>query len=59
VAGRIYLHRGIAARQFQRTFVLADGVKVAAASMQDGLLFVDLKQTTPDSVVKTINITKG
>ncbi|NOX74589.1 MAG: Hsp20 family protein [Alphaproteobacteria bacterium] len=57
--GRVFLHRGIAARQFQRTFVLADGVEVAAASMENGLLFVDLKQTAPDSVVKTIKITRG
>ncbi len=57
--GRVFLHRGIAARQFQRTFVLADGVEVAAAAMENGLLFVDLKQTTPDSVVKTIKITRG
>ena len=57
--GRVYLHRGIAARQFQRTFVLADGVEVASASMENGLLFVELKQATPDKIVQTIKITKG
>ena len=57
--GRVFLHRGIAARQFQRVFVLADGVEVAAASMENGLLFVDLKQATPDRIVQTIKITKG
>jgi HSP20 family molecular chaperone IbpA len=57
--GRVFLHRGIAARQFQRTFVLADGVEVASASMENGLLFVDLKQVASSEVVKTIKITKG
>jgi HSP20 family molecular chaperone IbpA len=57
--GRVFLHRGIAARQFQRVFVLADGVEVAAASMENGLLFVDLKQATPDRIVQTIKIAKG
>jgi HSP20 family molecular chaperone IbpA len=56
---RVFLHRGIAARQFQRTFVLAEGVEVANASMENGLLFVDLKQSTPDKIVQTIKITKG
>ena len=40
---RVFLHRGIAARQFQRTFVLADGVEVSGASLQNGLLHVDLE----------------
>lgn len=53
---RIYLHRGIAARQFQRNFVLADGVEVAQASMENGLLFIELKRATPKSVVQTIKI---
>ena len=42
---RIFIHRGIATRQFQRNFVLADGIEVKEASMDDGLLFVDLTQT--------------
>ncbi|MCL4116541.1 UNVERIFIED_CONTAM: hypothetical protein GTU68_016075 [Idotea baltica] len=54
--GRVYLHRGIAARQFQRSFVLADGVEVAGASMENGLLHVDLQRSIPDTVVQTIEI---
>ncbi|MFT5001005.1 MAG: HSP20 family molecular chaperone IbpA [Paracoccaceae bacterium] len=57
--GRTFLHRGIAARQFQRTFVLADGVEVANASMENGLLFVDLRQSVPESIVQNIKITRG
>ena len=57
--GRIYLHRGIAARQFQRSFVLADGVEVAGAQMENGLLHVDLTRSVPDRVVQTIKIRKG
>ncbi len=57
--GRVFLHRGIAARQFQRMFVLADGVEVGEAVMENGLLHVDLTQARPQSVVQTINIKKG
>lgn len=57
--GRVFLHRGIAARQFQRMFVLADGVEVGEAIMENGLLHVDLTQARPQSVVQTINIKKG
>ena len=57
--GRIFLHRGIAARQFQRSFVLADGVDVGEALMENGLLHVDLTRAIPDRVVQTINIRKG
>lgn len=53
---RVFLHRGIAARAFQRSFVLADGVEVAGASMEHGLLHVDLKRSVPDTVVQTIRI---
>ncbi|MEM9851922.1 MAG: Hsp20 family protein [Pseudomonadota bacterium] len=56
--GRIFLHRGIAARQFQRSFVLADGVEVAGATMENGLLHVDLRRVTPDAIVQTIEIGK-
>ncbi len=56
--GRVFLHRGIAARQFQRSFVLADGVEVAGASMENGLLHVDLRRALPDAVVQTIEISK-
>ncbi|MCG6902244.1 MAG: Hsp20 family protein [Rhodobacter sp.] len=54
--GRVYLHRGIAARQFQRTFVLAEGVDVAGAAMENGLLHVDLSRAEPERVVQTIKI---
>ena len=57
--GRVFLHRGIAARQFQRTFVLAEGVEVGEAVMENGLLHVDLTRAVPETVVQTINIRKG
>ncbi len=53
---RTYLHRGIAARQFQRTFVLADGIEVLGASLQDGLLSVDLAKPLAERVVRRIEI---
>ena len=56
---RVFLHRGIATRQFQRSFVLADGVDVAGAAMEHGLLHVDLTRAVPDSVVQTIKIKTG
>ena len=58
-ADRIFLHRGIAARQFQRSFVLADGVEVGEACMENGLLHVDLTMSRPETVVQTIKIRKG
>lgn len=58
-ADRIFLHRGIAARQFQRSFVLADGVEVGEAIMENGLLHVDLTLLRPETVVQTIQIRKG
>lgn len=57
--GRVFLHRGIAARQFQRTFLLAEGVEVSGAAMSNGLLHVDLKRSVPESVVQTIRIQTG
>ncbi|TBX29218.1 MULTISPECIES: Hsp20 family protein [Nioella] len=57
--GRVFLHRGIAARQFQRSFVLADGVEVTGAAMEHGLLHVDLKRSAPENVVQTIKIRTG
>jgi len=54
--GRKYLHRGIAARQFQRSFVLADGVEVSGAALENGLLHIDLKRSEPQNVVKTVPI---
>ncbi|MDJ1017334.1 MAG: Hsp20 family protein [Paracoccaceae bacterium] len=56
---RVFLHRGIAARQFQRTFLLADGVEVSGAALTNGLLHVDLARAVPESVVQTIKIDKG
>ncbi|SLN28429.1 Small heat shock protein IbpA [Roseovarius albus] len=56
---RMYLHRGIAARQFQRSFVLADGVEVGDAAMENGLLHVDLTRAQPETVVQRIKINKG
>jgi HSP20 family molecular chaperone IbpA len=53
---RQYLHRGIAARQFQRTFVLADGMEVLGADLRNGLLSIDLARPEPERVLKTINI---
>ncbi|KMW60163.1 Small heat shock protein [Candidatus Rhodobacter oscarellae] len=58
-AGRVFLHRGIAARQFQRTFVLADGVEVVGAAMENGLLHVDLARSAPEKIVQTIKISRS
>ena len=57
--GRVFLHRGIAARQFQRNFVLADGVEVAGAEMENGLLHVELKRLQAKKTVQTIKINRG
>ena len=57
--GRVFLHRGIAARQFQRSFVLSDGVEVGEAVIENGLLPVDLTKAQPETIVQTINIKKG
>ena len=54
---RQYLHRGIAARQFQRTFVLAEGMEVLGADLKNGLLAIDLVRPEPERVVRTIAIT--
>jgi len=53
---RVYLHRGIAARQFQRSFVLAEGIEVTGASTDNGLLHVDLKRPLPETRIKTVEI---
>ncbi len=53
---REYLHRGIAARQFQRIFVLADGMRVSVATLKNGLLSIDLDRPEPERLVKRINI---
>lgn len=53
---RIYLHRGIAARQFQRAFVLVEGIEVVGADLDNGLLNIDLRRPVPESRVRTIDI---
>ena len=53
---RIFIHRGIAARQFQRSFVLAEGVEVKASRLEKGLLHVDLELPIPETQVRTIPI---
>lgn len=53
---RDYLYRGIAARQFQRTFVLAEGIEVKAAELNNGLLSVDLVKLEPERLVRRIEI---
>lgn len=54
----VYLHRGIAARQFTRTFVLADGVEVQSADLNNGLLSIDLRRPEPERKVKKVEITQ-
>jgi len=53
---RQYIHRGIAARQFSRTFVLADGIEVKSADLSDVLLSIDLARREPERAVRTIKI---
>ncbi|MFI0844084.1 Hsp20 family protein [Mesorhizobium sp. IMUNJ 23232] len=53
---RDFIHRGIAARQFQRTFVLADGMRVTSAELKNGLLSIDLDRPQPERLVRKINI---
>src|ERR1700759_4308911 len=53
---REYIHRGIAARQFQRTFVLAEGMEVSGADLRNGLLSIDLTRPEPARIVKTVAI---
>ncbi len=55
-AGKVYLHRGIAARQFQRSFVLAEGIEVAGASLDNGLLHIELARPVSEPDVRTIRI---
>jgi HSP20 family molecular chaperone IbpA len=53
---RIYLHRGIAARQFQRAFLLAEGMQVLGADLTNGLLVIDLARPEPEKVIRKIEI---
>lgn len=57
--GQAFLHRGIAARNFMRSFVLADGMEVAGASLEHGLLHIDLARPEPEKLVKRIPIRAG
>jgi HSP20 family molecular chaperone IbpA len=57
--GKTFLHRGIAARQFLRSFVLADGIEVSAAALEQGLLKIDLVRPAAQSEVRTIEIKTG
>ena len=56
--GRVFLHRGIAARQFQRAFVLAEGIEVKGAWLDNGLLHIDLARPMPEPVVRNIPISR-
>jgi len=56
---RVYLHRGIASRQFQRSFVLAEGIEVKGAWLDNGLLHIDLERPMPEPVVRQIKIESG
>ena len=55
-ADRVYLHRGIAARQFQRSFVLAEGIEVVAATLDNGLLHIDLVRPEAKPKLRTVEI---
>jgi HSP20 family molecular chaperone IbpA len=56
---KVYLHRGIAARQFQRSFMLAEGIEVAGAWLEHGLLNIDLVRRSPDTRVRKVTIKTG
>jgi len=56
---RVYLHRGIAARQFQRSFILAEGIEIAGAWLDKGLLNIDLIRRPPEGLVRTVEIKNG
>lgn len=57
--GRVFLHRGIAARQFQRSFVLAEGIEVLGAALDNGLLHIDMRRDEPERPVRKIKISGG
>ena len=57
--GRVFIHRGIASRQFQRSFVLAEGIEIIGAALDSGLLHIDLERQVPESKVRTIKIEDG
>lgn len=55
-SSRLYLHKGIAARQFQRSFILADGIEVIGAEIDNGLLHINLSRPEPESRVRRVKI---
>lgn len=57
--GKNYLHRGIAARQFQRSFLLAEGIEIAGAYLDNGLLHIDMTRTEPACAIRKIPIGGG
>ncbi len=57
--GGTLLHRGIATRQFQRSFVLADGIEVTGAALDDGLLRIDLERPLANTQIRRIEIASG
>lgn len=58
-ASREFLHRGIAARQFAKTFILADGIEVHSADLNNGLLAIDLVRPEPERLVKKVEINQA
>jgi HSP20 family molecular chaperone IbpA len=56
---RVYLYRGIASRQFKRSFVLSEGIEVVGATLDNGLLHIDLQRVRPEPQVRTIEIKSG
>jgi HSP20 family molecular chaperone IbpA len=56
---RVFLHRGIAARQFQRSFVLAEGIEINNATLENGLLHIDLERQIPEPEIRSIKINSG
>jgi len=58
-SGRVFLHRGIAARQFQRSFVLAEGIEIIGARLDNGLLHITLERIVPEPEIRTIEIESG
>ncbi|GBE44743.1 small heat shock protein IbpA [bacterium BMS3Bbin10] len=56
---RVYLHRGIAARQFSRVFVLADGIEVRTADLSNGLLSIDLERPEPERLARKVEINQA
>ena len=57
-AEQVFLHRGIASRAFQRSFVLAEGIEVESAGLENGLLHIELRRIAPQSIVQTIPISR-